>query len=141
MRSRISRDEALMGTAELWAKRTTCIKPNGAVISKEGKIIAVGYNGSPPGHPHCIDIGCLEDKDGGCIRTVHAESNAIAMAAKFGISTYGSSIFCTSSPCFTCAKLIIVAGITTIVFRDKYRDPSGIELLKASHLEVIHFVR
>lgn len=137
---RPSRDEVLLRTAELWALRSTCNKPNGAVIAKEGKIISVGYNGSPPGHPHCIDEGCLEGQDGGCIRTIHSESNAIAMAAKFGISTSDGTMYCTSSPCPICSKLIIVAGIKFVYFRNLYRDPSGLDLLAKSGIQAVQVI-
>lgn len=137
---RISRDDVLMLTAGLWAMRSTCSKSkrNGAVISRGGRIVSVGYNGSPPGLPHCTEVGCLEGEDGGCIRTTHAEANSIVMAAKLGISTEGATIHCTTSPCFTCSKLIVGAGIIRVVYRNLYRDQSGIELLKACKVEVVH---
>ena len=137
MTDRISREETLMQTAELWALRSTCLKQNGALLSREGKVIAIGYNGAPAGHPHCIDVGCLKDEQGGCIRTIHAEANAVAMAARYGISTEGATLYCTSSPCYTCAKLLIGAGISKVVYRSLYRDPLGVELLKDSKIEVI----
>ena len=136
MGDRISRDEVLMQTAELWALRSTCIKPNGALLSREGKVISIGYNGAPAGHPHCIDVGCL-DSHGGCIRTIHAESNAVAMAARHGISTKRATMYCTTSPCYVCAKLLISAGISKVVYRTLYRDPSGVDLLRESNVEVM----
>ena len=136
---RITRDDILMRTAELWAMRSTCTKPNGAVISKDGRIISIGYNGSPSGHAHCLDEGCLPDKEGGCIRTIHAELNAVAWAARIGVSTYGATIHCTTSPCLVCAKSLISAGIKKVVYRDEYRDASGIHLLKDS-MEVGEYI-
>ena len=136
--TRPSRDEVLMRTAELWALRSTCTKPNGAVISRDGRIVSIGYNGSPPGHPHCIDVGCLNDPQGGCLRTIHAEANAIAWASRNGVATNGATIHCTSSPCLACAKLLVSAGVSKVVFRTPYRDPGGISVLMQSDVEVIH---
>jgi len=136
MADRISREEALMQTAELWAKRSTCLKPNGAVIARDGRVIAIGYNGSPAGHPHCLDVGCDPGPDGGCQRTLHAEANAIAMAARFGISTEGSSMYCTSSPCPMCSKLIINTGISELIYRNPYRLTQGLDLLTKSGIKV-----
>jgi len=137
MTDRISRDETLMRTAELWASRSTCLKPNGALLSREGKVISIGYNGAPAGHSHCTEVGCLNDDKGGCIRTIHAEINSVAMAARYGISTGGATMYCTTSPCYTCAKLLISAGISKVVYRILYRDPLGIDLLKKSKIEVM----
>ena len=136
--SRPSREETLMQTAELWARRSTCLKPNGAVIAKEGHIIAVGYNGSPAGHPHCLDVGCEEGPDGGCVRTIHSEANAIAMAAKLGISTFWAAMYCTSSPFSACARLIINSGISSFYYRTQYRLTQGIDLMKKSGMLVHH---
>ena len=132
MTDRVTRDDVLMKTAELWALRSTCKKANGAVISKDGRIISIGYNGSPPGTPHCIDVGCLPDREGGCIRTIHAELNAVAWAARIGVSTYGATVHCTTSPCLVCAKALIAAGIQEVVYRDLYRNPAGLDLLLAT---------
>jgi len=139
MADRISRGEILIRTAELWALRSTCFKPNGAVLARDGRIIAIGYNGSPAGHPHCLDVGCEEGPDGGCQRTLHAEANAIAMAARFGVSTEGSIMYCTSSPCPMCAKLLINAGIKEFYFRTLYRITDGIGLMLRSHIQVYQF--
>ena len=129
---RISRDEVLIRTAELFALRSTCNKPNGAVIAREGRIISTGYNGAPAGLPHCLDVGCQEGPDGACLRTVHAELNAIVMAAKFGISVEGATLYCTSSPCPVCAKAIINAGIEKVLYRNEYRLPEGLGLLRTA---------
>ena len=141
MTERPSRDELLMETAELWAKRSTCIKPNGAVIAREARIISIGYNGSPPGQDHCLDSGCMLDDDGRCIRTIHAEANSIAWAARNGVSTRGSSLYCTTSPCLVCAKLIITAGILEVYYREPYSNPQGLELLRESGVVAYHVPR
>ena len=82
---RISKNQMYAQILRIVAHRSTCNKPNSALIIKDGRIISMGYNGSPKGQPHCIDfnVGCLPSSDGGCIRTIHAEQNAIAFAAKY----------------------------------------------------------
>src|SRR5271157_4158113 len=124
----------MIRTAELWSHLSTCTKPNGAVIAKNGHVISIGYNGSPKGHEHCLEEGCLAGPDSGCIRTIHAETNAIAVAARYGISTEGASIFTTSFPCRTCAKLIIASGINEVYYLNDYRDMSGAELFGKSKI-------
>lgn len=131
---RISRNQMFEQILRVVAKRSTCVKPNAALITKDGRIISVGYNGAPKGQPHCIEIGCLEDEHGGCIRTIHAEQNAIAFAARYGINTDGASLYSTSSPCYSCAKLIINSGIKEVVYLDEYRDLTGIILLRKSDI-------
>ena len=133
MKDRISRLQMFAEILEVVAKRSTCIKPNAAILVKDGRIISMGYNGSPKGAPHCIEVGCLEE-DGACIRTIHAEANAIAFAAKYGISTEGATLYVTSSPCYDCAKLIVNSGITEVVYLKEYRRPEGIELLNKSKI-------
>jgi len=130
-------DEALMNTALQWVRRSTCKRSKiGAVIAKGGRIISSGYCGSPPGAPHCIDIGCEIGPDGGCLRTIHAEANAIAWSARKGTSTEGATLYTTMSPCYSCAKLILSAGITRVVYLEEYRDTTGIQLLKERGVEV-----
>ena len=133
---RISRDEVLIRTARLFALRSTCWVGNGAVIAKGGRIISTGYNGSPSGQPHCVDEGCLLDGQGHCQRAVHAEANAIAMAAMHGISTQASTIYCTTAPCPSCSKLLINSGIIRVVYDELYSDSSGIDLLKDCNIQV-----
>ena len=116
------------------AQRSTCNKPNSALIIKDGRIISMGYNGSPKGQEHCLDHGCEQGPDGGCIRTIHAEQNAIAFAAKYGISTEGAVLWCTTSPCVPCAKLIINSGIVEVVYLDQYRIQDGFILLRKANI-------
>ena len=140
MNNRPSRDFIWTQIVQMFATRSTCLKVNGAILVKGNRLISQGYNGSPPGQPHCIDLGeCEVGPDGGCIRTIHAEANSICWAAKFGISTEGSTMFCTSSPCYTCAKLIINSGVKKVIYLDEYRDPHGVELLKECRIEVIKY--
>lgn len=134
---RISRNKMLMMMTGIAAMRSTCIRKKvGCVIAQDGRPVAIGYAGAPAGMPHCLDVGCLAGPEGlaksGCIRTVHAEMNAIAFAARKGIVLENATLFCTMSPCYACAKLIINAGITFVFYREKYRDDSGIELLASA---------
>jgi len=85
-------------------------------------MVSSGYNGSPSGMPHCLDVGCHE-VDGHCIRTVHAETNAIAHAARHGIATEGATIYVTHFPCWNCAKILMAAGIKKLVYRYEYNGP------------------
>lgn len=135
--SRLSRDQMLMEVARVVAFRGTCTRAFiGAVIAKDGRIISSGYVGAPAGAPHCSDVGCEIGTHNGCIRTVHAESNAIAFAAKFGSSTDGATLYTTLSPCNDCAKLIINSGIKRVVYHNEYRDSRGLRMLEESGVEV-----
>lgn len=126
-----------MSIAQILAMRGTCRRAKvGAVIVKDNRIISTGYVGSPAGMPHCTDVGCEFGPDGGCIRTAHAEANAVAFAAKNGISVDGATLYCTLSSCYTCAKLIINAGIKHVVYLHDYRDTKGVNLLQAAGVEV-----
>lgn len=123
--------------AVIISSRGTCKRAYvGAVISIEGRPISAGYVGAPSGLPHCLSVGCEIGTHNGCTRTVHAEANAIAFAAKYGTSTDRSELHCTHSPCLPCAKLIVNAGIRRVVYENRYRDESGLELLQAAGIEV-----
>lgn len=137
MSDRISRDEMMMRIAAVVSMRGTCERASvGAVIALDGRIISSGYVGAPPGASHCLDVGCELGLSGGCIRTSHAEANAIAFAAREGVGTGGATIYCTHGPCRECAKLIASAGIRRVVFEIDYRDRSGIALLESLGIEV-----
>jgi len=112
------------------AERSTCTRAKvGAVIVRDKNILATGYNGAPAGLPHCLDVGCLvyrsETPDGeteeNCFRTIHAEINAIAQAAKNGAAIRGGSIYITHTPCIHCFKLLINTGITRICYERAYK--------------------
>jgi dCMP deaminase len=121
-RQRADWDDYFMGIAAQVATRSTCDRKHvGAVIVREKMILATGYNGSLRGIEHCDDVGHLM-QDGHCVRTVHAEANAIVQAARNGVRTEGASIYVTASPCFACFKLIVNASIVRIVFGEFYRD-------------------
>lgn len=119
------------------SERATCPRLHvGAVIVKDKRIIATGYNGSTHGDEHCEDVGC-KVVDGHCIRTIHAETNAIYQCAKNGIDTEGSIIYVTHLPCLNCTKAIIQAGIKKIYYIESYRkDEYTVELLEKSGVEV-----
>ncbi len=141
MTIRMSRDEMFVEIVKTVAKRCTCIRPIdlagqvGAILVQEGRVISMGYAGSPKGMPHCLDVGCIM-QDGACVRTIHAEANAIAFAAKTGTPTNGSTMYCTLGPCLNCAKLIINSGIREVVYINDYRTSEGIELLKIAGIKV-----
>lgn len=135
--SRITRPEMLSKIAHVVSERSTCPRKSvGAILVREGRTLSMGYNGAPSGLPHCHDEGCLTGPDGGCIRSQHAEANAIAFAARHGISTQGAELWVTLSPCYSCAKLIINAGITDVYFTEAYRLSDGIDLLKSARVRV-----
>ena len=118
-----------MEIATVVAKRATCDRKNvGAVITRDKVILSTGYNGSPRGLPHCDEVGHELKLMGGresCIRTVHAEANAITQAAKIGVNISDSTIHVTASPCYDCMKLIINSGIKRIVFGEYYNSRYG----------------
>jgi len=134
---RPSWNEYFMNVAHEVAKRSTCERAQvGAVIVKDKRILTTGYNGSPRGLPHCTDVGCLMD-NGHCVRTLHAEQNAIIVAALHGVITEGASIYITHQPCFLCAKMIINAGIIQIVYDEDYPDDRASEFLEQAGVELI----
>lgn len=138
--NRPSVDEYLMGFAVHARMRSTCASRKvGAAITQDGEIVTTGYNGAPKGHPHCIDegVGCFLSADGRCIRSLHAEQNAITQAAKGGKSTKGATLYCTHRPCDACANLIVAAGITRVVYLEGDEDNWGIEVLRAAGVSVI----
>jgi dCMP deaminase len=115
-------DEYFMKIGEVVASRATCDRKHvGAVIVRDKIILATGYNGSIRGLGHCDDEGHLME-DGHCVRTVHAEANAIVQAARTGSRLEGATIYVTASPCWGCFKLIANAGLARIVFGEFYRD-------------------
>lgn len=137
-------DRYFMEIAELVSKRSTCLSRHvGAVIVKDRRILATGYNGSPKGLPHCLDIGCLR-RDLGIpsgqrlelCRGSHGEENAIVQAANYGTPLEGSEIYCTHQPCLTCTKMIINSGIKRVVFAGEYPHPMSIEFMHAAGIVV-----
>jgi dCMP deaminase len=126
---RPSWDEYFMEIAHTVSKRATCDRGrSGCVIVRDRQILVTGYVGSPIGMPHCDEVGHqmkqMIHEDGSitnhCVRTVHAEQNAICQAAKLGISLLNSTLYCRMTPCRVCAMLIINCGITRVVCEKKY---------------------
>lgn len=130
--------------ARLASTRSTCLRRQvGAVLVKEKKILATGYNGVPSGIEHCLDIGCLREKEGipsgerhELCRGLHAEQNAILQAAYHGVSIRGSLLFCTNFPCIICSKMLINAGIQGIYYLEGYPDALSEEILKEARMEI-----
>lgn len=130
-------DDYFLDLAEKVATRSTCDRLHvGAVIVKDRNIVATGYNGSPSGLAHCDDVGHLI-KNGRCERTIHAEQNAIIQAAKHGTTIEGSEIYVTHSPCYTCAKFIITAGIKRVVCRTLYSKDDVVDFLRDGGVEFV----
>lgn len=128
---RPSWDEYFMEVCRAIAKRATCDRGrSGCVIARDNQILVTGYVGSPMGLPHCDEVGHqfkkMQHEDGTitqhCVRTVHAEQNAICQAARRGISIHGATLYCRMTPCRTCAMLIINCGIKRVVAERRYHD-------------------
>ena len=134
---RISWTDYFMAQSLVISTRSTCDRLMvGAVIVRNNRMIATGYNGSVSGLTHCIDHGCFV-VDGHCIRTIHAEVNAVIQCAKMGTSTDGAEIYITHFPCYNCSKVIIQAGIKKVHYLYDYRnDPNAIDLFKECNIQV-----
>ncbi|MEI7997881.1 MAG: deaminase [Candidatus Omnitrophota bacterium] len=115
-------DEYFLKLAMLASERATCPRMHcGCVIVKSKNVISTGYNGSIPGDDHCDDVGCMV-VDNHCVRTVHAEMNALNQAARCGHAVEGATAYITNMSCTTCAKSLITAGIRRIVIFSDYHD-------------------
>ena len=134
-----------MDITRLVAKRSTCLRRSvGAVVVKDKRILATGYNGAPMGTRHCLDIGCLREKMGipsgerhELCRGIHAEQNAIIQAAYHGASIKDAVLFCTNLPCIICSKMIINAGIKKIFYEDGYADELSRDMLAEADVDLI----
>lgn len=123
------------------AKRSTCPRAAvGAVIVREKRILTTGYNGSPTGLPHCTEAGCLM-VNGHCVRTLHAEQNAIIQGALHGVDVSASTMYVTHQPCLVCAKMAINAGIKRIVYAGQYPDNIACGFLDEAGVELSRFER
>lgn len=130
-------DEYFMEVARTVATRATCPRASvGAVVVREHRILTTGYNGSPHRVEHCSDIGC-EMRGEHCVRTVHAEANAVVQGALHGVGLSGSTIYCTHQPCLHCSKLLISAGITRVVYAEAYPDELSTQLLAEAGVELV----
>jgi len=155
---RPSWDETFIDVMRVFSRRATCDRGrSAALIVKNKRIISTGYVGSPPGLEHCDEAGHLMEKrynaDGTvsehCIRTTHAEMNALAQAARYGVSVEGATLYCRMTPCRDCAKMLISAGIKKVIAQRKYHQGSltekwfkqaGVEFV-ALHDETLEYER
>lgn len=141
---RPSWDEYFIHLAFEVAKRSTCLRRAvGAIIVKDRRILATGYNGVPSGLRHCEETGCLREQLGvpsgqrhEICRGLHAEQNALLQAARYGINIEGASIYITTQPCVVCAKMLINAGISEIIYQNPYPDELAMELLNESGIKM-----
>ena len=142
---RPSWDSYFMGIARLVAGRSTCLRRSvGAVLVRDKHILATGYNGAPRGLAHCAELGgCYRDQHGipsgqrhEVCRGAHAEQNAIAQAARFGVETDGATLYITNHPCVICAKILINAGIARIVYAEGYPDELAAAILEEAKLKL-----
>ena len=147
MTDRPSWDSYFVQIAHLVKTRATCPRRQvGAVIVRDRRILATGYNGAPRGLPHCPEGGGQADWPEGCMisghcaRSLHAEQNALLQAAMIGVACQGSTMYVTCQPCHTCAKMIINAGIEQVTYEGDYPDAFSLELFAQSHVRLARFV-
>lgn len=132
-KEKLSFDEIFMKLALELSSRSHCIRAQvGAVLTKETRIISIGYNGPPAGTHNCDEewpgVGCAKDSKGSCSLALHAEENAILYAVKNGASLEGSTLYTSLSPCISCARLIFSAGITKVLYRHSYAAYKGLPM-------------
>jgi dCMP deaminase len=133
---RPSWDEYFLKLAMLVSERATCPRMHcGCVLVREKRILATGYNGSIPGDQHCEDAGCMV-VDNHCVRTVHAEMNAILQCSIHGISTVGATAYITNMPCTNCAKALIGAGIKEIIIFSEYHDTLAVDFFAKAKVKI-----
>ena len=138
--TRPSWDRYFLDLARAASTRATCDRLHvGVVLVRDKHVLSSGYNGSLPGAPHCDDVGHQIDSNGACVRTSHAEANAVASAARRGISLDGATAYLTDSPCRTCARLLVMAGVTSIVYEREYRLTEHLDELRAVGVTVVRF--
>lgn len=134
---RVSWDRYFMNLAREAASRSTCPrKAVGAVLVRDKAVLATGYNGSLRGLAHCTEVGCMIE-NGHCVRTVHAEANALIQAARHGVRIEGADCYVTASPCWECFKLLANAGVRRIVFGEFYRDERIWEFARQAGIELV----
>lgn len=141
---RPSWDEYFLEMADLASRRSTCVRRFvGAVLVKDKRILATGYNGAPSGIEHCVEVGCLRERlkvPSGqrheLCRGLHAEQNALIQASLHGVSVKGSTLYSTTQPCIICAKMLINAGITEIVVSNGYPDAMASDFLREAGIRV-----
>ena len=144
--SRPSWDDYFMKIAHVVASRSTCLRRQvGAVLVRDKRILTTGYNGAPSGLKHCEEVGCIREKlkvppgeRHELCRGLHAEMNALLQAAIYGIPVSGATLYCTTSPCMLCAKMLINVGVKKICVEGKYPDKLAQDLLKEANVEILH---
>ncbi len=144
LHKRPSWDEYFLQMTQLISRRSTCLRRRvGAVVVRDKRILATGYNGAPKGLAHCLDMGCLRDKlkiPSGerheLCRALHAEQNALIQASLYGISLKDATLYATNQPCIICAKMLINAGIKEVVIRDGYPDKMAMDFFKQAKIKI-----
>ena len=134
-----------MAITRLVAKRSTCLRREvGAILVKDRRILATGYNGAPAGLRHCEEVGCVRENSSvpsgvrhELCRGLHAEQNVIIQAAYHGISINGSTLYCTNKPCVICSKMIINSGIKKIYYEEGYDDPLSEQMFAEAGLKLV----
>jgi dCMP deaminase len=150
MREKPSFDEIYMDLAEKLALRSHCVKAQvGAVLTKDTRIVSLGYNGPPAGTHNCDhewpEHGCPRDSKGSCSLALHAEQNAILYATKNNVSVQDSTLYVTLSPCISCARVIYTTGIKRVFYKNSYAafkglpTDEGVDFLRRFGVEVIHY--
>ena len=145
--SRPTWEEYFMEITRLVAKRATCLRRQvGAVLVMDKRLLATGYNGAPSGLAHCLEVGCLREKNNipsgerhELCRGIHAEQNAIIQAAFHGVRIQGATLYCTNLPCVICTKMLINAGIKEIIYESGYADDLTREMLLETRIPVRQF--
>lgn len=149
VKERPSWDDYFLELTDIVAKRSTCMRRHvGAVLVKDERIIATGYNGAPQGLSHCYEAGCLRQEKGipsgyryELCRGVHAEQNVLINAARYGVSTLDSVLYCTNQPCILCARMLINAGVRRIVHRGDFEDHLALQFFSEAGVEVLEVPR
>ena len=144
---RPSWNDYFMTITKVVATRSTCLRRHvGAILVKDKRILATGYNGPPAGLRHCSEVGCLRQNESipsgtrhELCRGLHAEQNAIIQAANHGISIRGATLYCTNKPCVICSKMIINAGIIHIYYDEGYDDPLADQMLAEAKVQIVRF--
>jgi dCMP deaminase len=139
IQDRLGREDYFIALSSIAKVRSTCLrlKVGAVLVDRDNRIISTGYNGSPPGEPHCIDTptGCLME-GGHCIRTVHAETNALMFADDWG-RVSGATVYVDGGlPCYHCAKLLITKGVSRVVYVGHHFDPEAEALLERNGVTI-----
>ncbi len=143
--TRPSWPEYFMAITKMVALRSTCLRRKvGAILVKDKRILATGYNGAPSGLSHCEEVGCLRENSSipsgmrhELCRGLHAEQNVIVQAAYHGIAIKGATLYCTNKPCVICTKMIINAGIRKVYYEESYDDPLADQMMTEADIELV----